>query len=468
MPVGAPRFVVSGDGDGVASRAGVVLLRELASACGLADQVTNALADTYKAAWLHAPGQVFADLAVAVADGETSMDGIERLRERGQLHGGVVASDSTAWRLLERMDAAHLGRVRQARAAARARAWAAGAAPAQASDPDGWLTMDVDASVVPCHSDKENAAATWKKSYGFHPLMATLDRSEISSGEFLAGLLRPGNAGSDTAADHIEVLDLALEQLPAPVRPGTPDAPSILVRSDSAGATHAFAAYCREQRVGFSFGKAVDVTLVAIADAIDDRLWQPAVNTDGSIRDGAWVVEVTGSPAAQPVLSAFPDSTRLILRKERPHPGAQLGLHNTTREGMRLTAFITDTPAGIVPRHVAGLDLRHRQHARVEDRIKDAKATGLNKLPAWSFQANAAWLEIVAAAADLICWTKLLGFADTPSIARTSPATFRDRVLHIAAKITTTGRRIRLHLDATSRYAADIVTGWTRLRHAFT
>src|SRR6266480_4598197 len=167
----------------------------MAAETGLASAVTGALMDTYRGFPLHLPGQVFADLAVAIAGGADAVTGIEVLRDRGALFG-PVASMPTAWRMLDRIDEAHLPEVRAARAVARERAWAAGAAP----EPGGELRIDFDATISTAHSEKQNAAATWKKTFGFHPLLAFLDRPEVAGGEALAGLLRPGNAGSDTAA----------------------------------------------------------------------------------------------------------------------------------------------------------------------------------------------------------------------------------------------------------------------------
>jgi hypothetical protein len=209
-----------------------------------------------------------------------------------------------------------------------------------------------------------------------------------------------------------------LAALPAPYRPrpGDPDSPKVLIRSDSAGATYGFAAACREAGVGFSFGFPVTAKVrdaVGVLAAADDQagrdgltVWYPAIDADGKVRDGAWIAEAT----ALVDLSAWPDGTRLILRKERPHPGAQLTF--TDLDGLRVTAFITDTPIGVVPHQLAGLDLRHRQHARVEDRIRQAKATGLRNLPCHSYASNSAWLEIVMTATDLVAWCKLLGFSD--------------------------------------------------------
>ena len=189
--------------------------------------------------------------------------------------------------------------------------------------------------------------------------------------------------------------------------------------------------------------------------------WYPAIDTDGGIRDGAWVAEATTLVD----LSAWPGGTRLILRKERPHPGAQLRF--TDADGMRVTAFITDTPSGVVAGQLAGLELRHRQHARVEDRIRELKAAGLTNFPCRSFDSNAAWLEIVLAAADLVAWAQLIGFSDHPELTRCEIAAFRYRVLHVAARITRGARQLRLRIDATWRWATPIATAWQRIRSAF-
>ena len=288
------RAKVSADGQGVVSHAGVGMLREIADLTGLSSQVTAVLADTYRGPWTHAPGDVFADLAAAVADGMDCVDGVGQLLGDREHVFGYVASTTTLWRLCdERIDAAHLPRIREARAHARQQAWAAGAVP----DHDGWLHLDVDATITIDHSDnKENAAATWKKTFGFHPLLVFLDRPDIAAGEALAGLLRAGNAGSNTAADHITVLRQALESLPPQYRPGpdNPDAPQILIRSDSAGATHAFAAACRTARVGFSLGAAIDAPIREAVEVLNTSdSWYPAIEADGGIRDGAWVAEAT-------------------------------------------------------------------------------------------------------------------------------------------------------------------------------
>jgi hypothetical protein len=267
--VGTARFKISADGAGVVAHAGVGMLRELADLSGLSAGVSAVLADTYRGPWLHDPGRVFGDLAAAVADGADCVSGIGALLDQRAQHG-LVASVTTAWRLLdERVDAAHLGGVKLARAAARSAAWAAGAAPPTG----GTLVLDVDATITIDHSDgKENSAATWKRTYGFHPLLVFLDRPEISAGEALAGKLRPGNAGSNTAADHVEVLTEALAALPESYRPrpADPASPRVLIRSDSAGATHAFGKACRQAGVGFSFGFPVTEPVQTAVGTLND------------------------------------------------------------------------------------------------------------------------------------------------------------------------------------------------------
>ena len=445
------RVKVSADGEGIVSHAGTALLRELTVDTGLAQGWSAALISSYAGPPVHAPGRVLADLAVMIADGGDALAHLAVLRDQADLYG-PVASDATAWRVLDRVGAAELGGLQAVRAAARERAWAAGAGPDLAAE----LAIDFDATITIAHSEKENAAATWKRTFGFHPLLAYLDRPDVSGGEALAGLLRAGNAGSNTAADHVAVLDAALAALPehARPRPGNPDSPRLLGRSDSAGATHTFAAALRERGLGFSLGFAVGEQVQRAIHATPDRAWTPAYNGDGEPREGAWVAELTDCLD----LSGWPAGCRVIVRKERPHPGAQLRF--TDVEGHRFTAFLTDTTGG----QLADLELRHRQHARVEDRIRCGKATGLRNLPCRGFAQNAAWLQLSLAAADLLTWAQALCF-DGP-LARAEPATFRYRVLHTAARLAKSGRRRRLKLDRHWPWADELTAAFTRLRDA--
>jgi len=206
----------------------------------------------------------------------------------------------------------------------------------------------------------------------------------------------------------------------------------------------------------------VDIRVRDAAETLTEgHCWYPAIESGDDLREGAWVAEATDLVD----MSSWPAGTRLILRKERPHPGAQLNF--TDSDGLRVTAFITDTGHGVVPGQLGGLELRHRQHARVEDRIREAKATGLRNLPFNAFEANAAWLEIILAATDLVTWAKLIGFTNDPDLARCEIATFRYRVLHVAARITRGARQIRLRIDATWRWNHAITQAWLRLRAAF-
>jgi hypothetical protein len=258
-----------------------------------------------------------------------------------------------------------------------------------------------------------------------------------------------------------------LSSLPAHARPlldpvsGTWTGPRLLARSDSAGATHAFAQACVERGVGFSFGFPVESRIQRIVDLIPESCWHPALQGEDGLREGAWVAEATGMVD----LGSWPAGSRLILRKERPHPGAQLTFADA--DGLRVTAILTNTPPGVVPGQAAGLELRHRRHARVEDRIREAKATGLRNLPCHGAAQNAAWLETVLTAVDLICWTKTICFAHVPALARCEIAAFRYRVLHVAARLTRAARRVHLRIDKTWRWAARIAEGFTRLRAAF-
>jgi hypothetical protein len=446
------RVKVSADGAGLVSRAGTLLLRELTDDTGLAAGWTEVLLDTYKAfPAVHAPGRVLADLAVMIADGGDALTHLASLRDQDKLYG-VVASEPTAWRCVERVDAAHLDRMRSVRAAAREAAWAAGAGP----DVSAGLTIDIDATITIAHSEKTNAAKTWKKTFGFHPVLAYLDRPDVSGGEALAGLLRPGNAGSNTAGDHVTVLDMALAALPAQARPrpGEADSPAVLVRTDAAGATHVFAAALAERGCGFSLGFGIEENVQQAILAVPAGGWTPAYDIDGDPRDGAWVAEITGCVD----LPAWPAGARLIVRKERPHPGAQLRF--TDADGHRFTAFLTDTEGG----QLADLEVRHRAHARVEDRIRCAKATGLRNLPCRGYEQNKVWLELSLAAADLLTWAQALCF--TAELSRAEPAAFRYRICSVAGRLVRSGRRWRLKLDRDWPWARHLETAFTRLRTA--
>jgi hypothetical protein len=226
---------VRADGTGLSSRAGTVLLALVADRVGLTDGLCEALAGTREGRRGHEPGRVFCDLAVMLADGGRCVSDLAALAGQASLFG-EVASVSTARRVVLSVGERELAGVRSARAVARARAWKLGAAPDR-------VILDFDATPIDVHSEKELAAGHYKGGFGFNPLLVSCGR------EVLAGILRPGNAGANNAADHLALLDLALEQLPQSALDS-----EILARSDSAGASHDLAGACRETGIRFSFG----------------------------------------------------------------------------------------------------------------------------------------------------------------------------------------------------------------------
>jgi hypothetical protein len=453
-------MTVTADGRGVVSHAGSRLLADLADRTMLTGQLSTALAGLGRPRAVHGPGRVLADLAVAVADGAECISDIAVLGDQPGLFG-PVASDSTVWRLLAQLDTRQLTAVAAARAAAREVLWAQRAEVTGAAVPPAraagvalpGLVIDLDATVVVCHSEKESTAATFKSTFGYHPILAFLD----NSGEFLAGLLRPGNAGANTAADHVTVLDAALAQVPDAHRHGVP----VLVRADGAGCSKAFLAHIRglrEQAVAteFSVGWAVTERERTALRRLPARAWTDAVDADGRHRDGAHVAELTGLLPAG-ALTDYPPGTRVLIRRERPHPGAQLDAFEE-RDGWRYQCIATDTAVG----QLAFLDARHRAHARVEDRIRCGKDTGLNRFPSRTFAINAAWLTAVMLAVDLLAWAQTMLLHDVTVLARAEPKTLRYRLLHVAARLVRSGRRLRLRLDQHWPWATQLAAAFDR------
>jgi Transposase DDE domain group 1 len=443
------RVAVSADGNGLVSQAGAVLLWEMVRVTGLGRGLSDGLARWRAPRAVHDPGKVIADLAAAVALGGDCLADIAVLREQPDL-AGPVASDPVVSRLVSVL-AGDLPRalkaIRAARAAARERAWvlAGDAAPGTGG---ALITVDLDATIVIAHSEKEQAAATWKKTFGHHPMTAWADHGETGNGEPLAIVLRPGNAGSNTAADHIEAARLALAQLPRHLRR------KVLIRADSGGGTHEFLDWltARSRRLHYSVGMTITE---AIADAIGKvpaGAWTPAYDGDGEVRDGAWVADITGLLD----LDSWPGGMRVIVRKERPHPGAQLRF--TDIDGHRFTCFATDAKRG----QLADLELRHRRRARCEDRIRGAKDTGLRNLPLKGFAQNQIWCEIVALACELLAWTQMLAL--TGKARRWEPKRLRLRVFAIAGRLACSGRRLRLRLARTWPWAGEVIAAIARLQ----
>ncbi|MFC8849947.1 MULTISPECIES: IS1380 family transposase [unclassified Micromonospora] len=299
-----------------------------------------------------------------------------------------------------------------------------------------------------CHEFGSRVDKTYKRTFGFHPLLVTCD----NTGEMLAIQLRPGNAGANTAADHLHVLGEAFTQVPAAHRR------HLLVRADSAGATHAVLDWLTAQNakrgrtVEYSIGWSIGEPERQAITKVPASAWTPAINADGGVRDGAHVTELTGLLT----LTGWPSGMRVIVRRERPHPGAQLTLFEE-RDGWRYTAFVTNTRAGALQ----WLEARHRAHARVEDRIRCAKDTGLRRLPSREFPINQAWCILAAIAADLIAWLQILTL--TGDLARCEPKTLRYRLLHTAARLVHGQRRRRLRIPTTWPWADQITAAFTRI-----
>jgi hypothetical protein len=429
---------VRADGERLVSHAGAALIAEMADRVGLTSALDRELEDLFERTPTHSPGRVVRDLAVMLADGGDALCDLAAVRDQEALFG-PVASDSTAYRLIERIAAEPDGleRLRAARAEARARAWRRGGRPRLA-------VIDLDATLLVAHSDKEGAAGNFKGGFGFHPLLAYLD----GTGEALAGMLRPGNAGANTAADQIAVLDDALAQLPKRVAAREP----ILVRADSAGATHELIDFCRDGRLRFSVGFDLTEPIREAILALDRDAWVAALTQDGQERDdGAWVAEISDALD----LSSWPDSSRVIVRRERPHAGAQLSF--TDHDGHRFQAILTDQPDG----DIAYLEARHRGHARVEDRIRTGKDTGMAKLPFRDYQMNAVWLELSLIAQDLLAHTAALCL--TGELAACEPKRLRHRVLHVAGRLAFHARQAILHLDRDWPWAGELATAFARL-----
>lgn len=424
------------DGEGLVSHAGAYLLVELADRLGLTEALSAAMAPTRERRSAHDPGVVLRDLAVAIADGGDHVTDLGVLRGQPALFG-PIASESTAHRAIKSIGDEALEALRAARATALARAWGAGARPKE-------LILDIDASLLTAHSEKEGAAGNYKGGFGFHPLLCYL----AETGEPLAAILRPGNAAAHTAVDHFEVLQLALEQLP--------DADlhrEILARADIGGRTHAFTSDCRSAGICFSVGYEVDERVRGAIVELPESAWQSAVDGDGEVREGAQVTELTD----QLDLSTWPESTRLIVRRERPHPGAQLAVFDC-EAGYRHTAFITDQ----VDEDIAALELRHRRRARVEDAIRTGKDTGMRRMPFAAFEHNAAWLEISLTAQALLRWAALLCLDGELSLAE--PKRVRQRLLHVAGRLVRSGRRVILRLPRSWPWAEVLVAAFARLR----
>jgi len=448
-------MVVSGSVSAV-GQAGGVLLTETIRAAGLDAGLSAGLARWRRPGAVHDPAKVVLDLAVTLALGGDCLADVAVLRAEPGVYGSV-ASDPTVSRTITALAAdapAALAAMDTARAAARAQVWKRAGVNAPDHDTSAAvpLVIDLDATLVTSHSEKEAAAPTFKRGFGFHPLCAFVDHGPTGTGEMVAVQLRPGNAGSNTALDHIAVTRAALAQLPAH-RAGRRPGRSVLIRTDGAGSSHAFLDWLSAQRLSYSVGFALPNNTADLLAMMHDDVWTPAYNSDGQVRDGAWVAELTGMLN----LGGWPAGMRVIARKERPHPGAQLRI--TDADGLRVTAFATNTVRGQLPE----LELRHRRRARAEDRIRCAKDTGLRNLPLHSLDQNRIWCAIVTLAAEITAWMQLLALTSGEA-RRWEPKRLRLRLFTIAAALTRHSRQAVLTLNQKQPWAALAHEAVTALR----
>jgi len=479
---------VTAGGSGIVSHAGLALLRALADNIGLTGGLSGALAS--RRLLVHDRGRVLTDLACAIADGAEVISDFRVMADQDELFG-LVASVPTCWRALSEIAAGGsrpLARVTAAVHASRRRAWAAavarhGALPGvRVADKvlQGVTCIRLDASVVTAHSDKELAEPNFK-GFGHHPLLAYCD----NTGEPLAGKLRKGSAGSNTVADHLEVLAAAITALPPAFRR------RLMVTCDGAGASHGLierldALAARPgHHVVYSVGWELGERERAAITAVPAGAWQIAIGPGGEVRERraddacadrgcghrrCWIEEAhvteltallrTGRAGDQ--LDGWPASMRVFARRERPHPGAQLSLFETA-DGWRYSLWVTNLPERTSGwrSQLAYIDAAHRVHARVEDCVRTGKDTGIGKLPSCSFTLNQAWLAAALIAATLLAWLRLLALDG--NLAKAEPKTLRYRLLHAAARLTRGGRRRHLKIAATWPWAPAIITAWERV-----
>jgi DDE family transposase len=458
----APRLGLDGARESLISSSGALLVVATARLAGLGRELSSALAPWRPARVVHDPGKVLLDVATAVALGGDCLADVAAVRAQPAVFG-PVASDPTVSRVVAALAAdigVSLPAIRAARATARAAVWARSRplAGTPGRRRGGQVIIDIDATLVTAHSDKELATPTPKRGFGFSPMCAFVDHGEHGTGETLVAALRPGKASPWAVDDHLEVLEQALAQLPEPERA------QVLVRTDTGGCSKAFLRHITEAGLEYSIGFAAHDNVKAAIEALPEQAWRAAVDGDGEPRQGAQVAELTAwlPPTTRTGTGQdWPPGMRVIARRERPHPGAQLRL--TDHNGWRITCFATNTPPAARWR-LADLEVRHRHRARAEDRIRGLKDTGLRNLPFHGYDQNRIWLEIVALAADLLAWTQTLAFDEHEPARRWEPKKLRFRILAVAGRIIRTGRRRRLRLPREWPWNHLIDNGWAALQ----
>ena len=460
---------VTAEGAGLVGHAGAVLLRKAADQTGLTAQMSAALRKKGTSPLLDR-GVVLVSLAAAIALGATSMSDIAVLAHLAPVLGGAP-SGPTVRRALDLAGApAVLDKIARARARTRAHVWkliedTPGGFPwlvIAGKTLTGWLVIDMDATLVTASSDKEGAAPTWKKGYGFHPLGAWCRNTR----ECLGMLLRPGNAGSNTFTDHKEVLAAALRQVPARFRK------KIMVRVDGAGASHDLIGHLLslsspKKTLLFTCGWMITRATRTPSARSPQAAWKPGIAQDGSVEEDKDVAEITHLMSRA---GKWPGGLRWIARRVKPSRRQMRNLTDWEKKtGWRYTITCTNIPDnGItgVPgsHHPQYIDVAHREHAVVETAgVRTAKAMGLRNLPSKTWQVNSGWVIAANIAADLAAWTRLLGHHDDADLREADPDTLRYRVWHIPARLARHARERVLKISPDWPWKEAFLSCWQRL-----
>jgi len=462
-------LTVTGGGTGLVGHAGAILLRKTADQAGLTAALSAALRKARTSPLLDR-GIVLVSMAAAITLGATSMSDIAVLTHLAPVLGDAPSGPTIRRALDLAGTPAVLDRIARARARARAHVWTLIAGTA-AGFPwlviagktlTGWVVIDMDATLVTARPDKEKAAPTWKKGYGFHPLGAWCSNTR----ECLAMLLRPGNAGSNTFTDHREVLAAAIRQVPARFRRW------IMVRVDGAGASHDLVEHLLSlssprRTVLFTCGWMITAADEAAIMAVPEDAWKPGTGQDGAVEEDKDVAEVTYLMSRA---GNWPGGLRWIVRRVKP---SRRQMPNLTayekKTGWRYSITCTNIPDGGIggvpgSHHPQYIDAVHREHAVVETSgVRTAKALGLRNLPSKSWQVNCGWVLAANIAADLAAWNRLLGFSDDPGLRDADPDTLRYRVWHIPARLVRHARGRVLKISPDWPWTDAFLTCWQRL-----
>jgi hypothetical protein len=459
---------VAADADGLIGHAGAVLLRKLADQCGLTPALGAALGRKGKFPLIDR-GMALVSMAVAIALGARTMSDIAVLTHQEPVFG-TAPSDTTVRRTLELADPVTLDKIARARAAVRARVWQLVCAR-PAGFPwlaiagkllAGWLVIDLDATLITARSDKEGAAPTFKSGYGFHPLGAWC----ANTAESLAMLLRPGNAGSNTFADHLAVLTAALRQIPSRMRS------KLLVRVDGAGAsheliTHLLSLSSRRRTVLFTSGWMITAADEEAIRLLPATAWQTTVDQDGAVQEDKHAAEISHLLSRA---GRWPAGLRWIVRRTRPSRRQARNLTAYERAtGWRYSIICTNIPAvGGIPgvpgsHHAQFIDVLHRQHAIVEDGVRAGKSMGLHNLPSKTWVVNCGWVLAANLAADLAAWCRLLGLYDQEDLKDAEPDTLRYRLLSLPARLVRHARQRVLKISRTWPWKEAFLACWQRL-----